>query len=102
VGFSVAYFFNYKTDRSGYKLQELILLKNGNCYHIHHYMYFGVIILAMLLGRYLKNDNILFIIIGLLVGGSLEGGLFKDWNLIKNNCHKKKLIKFMMHTKSVN
>ena len=26
VGFSVAYFFNYKPERSGHELQELILL----------------------------------------------------------------------------
>lgn len=98
VGFILAYFCNYKVVRGGYKLQELVLLFKGACYHIHHYISCSIIILAILFGRYIKNDNVLFIIIGLLVGCSLEDGLFKDWYLIKNNCHKKKLIKFMMNT----
>ena len=49
TGFLIAYFLNYKADRSGYKLQELIFLNKGACYHIHHFMIFGIIILAIFL-----------------------------------------------------
>jgi len=101
AGFTVLYFLNYKSVHSGYKLQELILLTGGNCYHIHHFMVLGIITLAMLFGKYLNNDKVLFIIIGLLVGMSVEDGLFKDWNVIKNNCHKKQLIKFINKTTDV-
>ena len=101
LGFTILYFLNYKSTNSGYKLQELILLIAGNCYHIHHYMVLGIIILAMLFGKYLNNDKVLFIIIGLLVGMSLEDLLFKDWKVVKNNCHKKKLIKYISKTTDV-
>jgi Na+/H+ antiporter NhaC len=101
IGFTLAYLLNYKSVKTGHKLQELILLTKGNCYHIHHFMVLSIIILAMLFGKYLNNDKALFIIIALLVGISLEDGLFKDWNVIKNNCHKKQLIKFIKNTTDV-
>ena len=41
------------------------------------------------------------ITIAFLIGLSLEDLLFKDWYLIKNNCHKSKLMKFMMNTVDV-
>lgn len=100
IGFTVAYFFNYKPNRTGYKLQELVLLMKGDCYHIHHFMFLGVIILAILYGRFMKPVYIT-ITIAFLIGLSLEDLLFKDWYLIKNNCHKSKLMKFMMNTVDV-
>ena len=42
------------------------------------------------------------ITIAFLIGLSLEDLLYKDWYLIKNNCHKSKLIQFMMNTTDVN
>lgn len=101
IGFTVAYFFNYKPNSTGNELQELVLLMKGNCYHIHHFMFLGVIIFAILYGRFMKPVYIK-ITIAFLIGLSLEDLLYKDWYLIKNNCHKSKLIQFMMNTTDVN
>jgi len=102
IGFTIAYFFNFKMSSKGSKLQELVLLVKGNCYHIHHSIIFSVIISAILFGRYIKNDILLYSFIGFLIGMSGEDLLFKDWDLVKNNCHKSKLIKFMQNTIDVN
>ncbi len=102
IGFTIAYFFNYNISGKSSKLQEFVLLLKGNCYHIHHSMIFSVIIGAVLFGRYIKNDMLLYSFIGFLIGMSGEGLLFKDWYLVKNNCHKSKLIKFMQNTIDVN
>jgi hypothetical protein len=98
IGFIILYFINYKPNRIGYRLQELILLIEKNCYHIHHFISCCILILTLLVGRYVRNIEIITIIIGFLIGVSLEDLLFKDWDLIKNNCHKKKLIKYIRHT----
>ena len=95
-GYILSYYYNYKynsnnyykKNNSAYKLQELILIMNGECYHIHHFMSLSIIILSILLGKYIKNNYIIFSIICLLIGSSLEDFLFKDWYLIKNYCHK--------------
>ena len=65
-------------------------------------MIFSVIIGAVLFGRYIKNDMLLYSFIGFLIGMSGEDLLFKDWYLVKNNCHKSKLIKFMQNIIDVN
>ena len=101
IGFLLAYYYNFLTSRKGYRLQELILLIKGNCYHIHHFMYFGSIIISMIIARSLPETSFT-LLIAFLLGISLEDLLFKDWNIIKNNCHKSKLIKFMKHTTDVN
>ena len=102
IGFGISYFFNYRGNRSGSNLREMVLLTNKNCYHVHHFMFIGVMIISILFGKYLKNDAIIFSTIGLLIGVSMEDLLYKDWYVIKNNCHKSKLIKFMKNTKDVN
>ena len=55
----------------------------------------------MLLGKFV-SFKLLIIIIAFLIGISLEDLMFKDWNLIKNNCHKSKLIKLLKQTTDVN
>ena len=101
IGFTIMYFINYKKVTKGYKLQELVLLMKGNCYHIHHSMVMLLIIISIIIGRFLQNDLLLVSIIGLLLGISMEDLLFKDWDLVKNNCHKTKLIKFMKNTTDI-
>lgn len=101
IGFTIMYFINYKKVTKGYKLQELVLLMKGNCYHIHHSMVMLLIIISIIIGRFLQNDLLLVSIIGLLLGISMEDLLFKDWDLVKNNCHKTKLIKFMKNTSDI-
>lgn len=101
IGFLVAYKFNFKTNRKGFRLQELVLLMKGNCYHIHHFMWIGSIVISMIIARYLSK-TIFYLLVAFLIGVSSEDLLFKDWNIIKNNCHKSKLIKFMQNTTDVN
>ena len=100
IGFLVAYIFNIKSNRKGFRLQELVLLMKGNCYHIHHFMWIGAMIISMIIARSLSKTKF-YIFVAFLIGVSSEDLLFKDWNVIKNNCHKSKLIKFMKHTTDV-
>ena len=103
IGYILSYYYNYKYNSnnyykrndSTYKLQELILIMNGKCYHIHHFISLSIIIISILLGKYIKNNYIIFSIICLLIGSCLEDFLFKDWYLIKNYCHKDILEKIL-------
>ena len=99
VSYSIGYFFNYKKRDD--KLQELVLIAKGACYHIHHWMWMTLLVASMILGRYISNDYIFSGIIGLWLGSCLEDLLFKDWYIVKNNCHKNKLIKLLQNTKDV-
>ena len=101
IGFLVAYILNFKSNRKGFRLQELVLLMKGNCYHIHHFMWIGAMIISMIIARYLSKTSF-YLLVAFLIGVSSEDLLFKDWNIIKNNCHKSKLIKFMLDTTDVN
>ena len=89
-GFVIAYYVNYK--QSNKNLQELILIAKNNCFHIHHFITFSIIILSMLFGYYISGTY-LFLVIAFMIGLSIEDLLFKDWYIIKNNCHKKQLLK---------
>jgi|TARA_B110000259_G_C13986327_1_gene390609 hypothetical protein len=95
VGFLILYFTNYlpnnKNKNTNTKikdkiLQQLILIVNKNCYHIHHWVIFTIFIILMLIGKF-TNNYILTGIIGLLIGGILESFLFKDIFWLKNNCN---------------
>jgi len=99
ISYSIGYFLNYK-KRDG-KLQEIILIANGACYHIHHWMWITLLVISMIFGRYTTNDYIFSCVIGLWLGSCLEDLLFKDWYIVKNNCHKNKLIKLLQNTKDV-
>tara|TARA_B100001093_G_C26708780_1_gene962481 strand:- start:741 stop:1124 length:384 start_codon:yes stop_codon:yes gene_type:complete len=101
IGFLIAYSFNFKSNRRGFRLQELVLLMKGNCYHIHHFMWIAAIIISMIIARYLSKTTF-YLLVAFFIGLSSEDLLFKDWNVIKNNCHKSKLIKFMKQTTDVN
>lgn len=107
-GFTLAYFKNYKTVNKEYthnvhrfKLQELVLLMKGTCFHIHHWMWSVLLVICILFGRYVRNSHIVLGVVGFLVGLSLEDLLFKDWNVVTNNCHKSQLIQFMKQTDDV-
>ena len=101
IGFLIAYFKNYKGRKNKDNLQELILLLEIDCYHIHHFIFLGVIIIMMIISRHISTE-MFYILVFFMIGFSLEDLLFKDWNLIKNNCHKKKLINFVKNMKDVN
>jgi len=104
-GFTLAYFKNYKTahkfNDNGFKLQELVLLMKGTCFHIHHWMWSLLLVICILFGRYIQNGLVVLGVVGFLVGLSLEDLLFKDWNVVTNNCHKSQLINFMKRTEDV-
>lgn len=89
-GFFITYHFNY-TKRSSNSFQEAILVVDQACFHIHHYMWLSVVVACILIGRYMHNDKILFCLIAIAVGSSLEDFLFTDWYIIKGNCHKNRL-----------
>lgn len=95
LGFGVTYKFNYISDpnASTSRLQELIYFTDNSCYHIHHYIWLFLLIMALLIARYIPDEKVFYIIIAFIMGCGLEGFLFDDWMLIKNNCHKDKIIK---------
>ena len=99
ISYLIGYFLNYKKRNN--KLQEIILITNDVCYHIHHWMWMTLLVSSMAIGRYISNDYIFCGIVGLWLGSCLEDLLFSDWNIVKNNCHKNKLIKLLRHTKDV-
>lgn len=98
LGFVFAFSTNYNANRSGYRVEELILLTHGVCYHVHHWMWCTLLVLCVCFGRYVKPDIVVFGCVGFLIGLSLEDLLFKDWYEIRNNCHKGRVIAFMNHT----
>ena len=63
------------------------------CFHIHHYIWLTLIIIALYLGRYIKKQSHFNFFVAFLIGCAMEGLLFKDWMLIKNNCHQAKIEK---------
>ena len=98
IGFLIAYFKNYKGRKNNNYLQELILILENNCYHIHHFITIGLVIIMMIISRHLSKQSF-YILVFFLIGISLEDLLYKDWNIIKNNCNKKKLLKFVKNMK---
>lgn len=99
ISFIVTYFINYYRGKNS-KLQELILIVNNSCYHIHHSITLTLMMVCLLVGRYIKNNSTLAAIFGIYIGMVAEDFLYKDWYLIKNNCHKKLLLKFVKDLKS--
>jgi hypothetical protein len=92
LGFFTMYYTNYLPNqknkdkkKKNKTIQELLLIINKNCFHIHHYLTAILLITFLLLGKF-SNNYIFVAIIGLLIGGSLEDFLFKDAFKIKNNC----------------
>tara|TARA_Y100000389_G_C17328260_1_gene446691 strand:- start:238 stop:579 length:342 start_codon:yes stop_codon:yes gene_type:complete len=93
IGFLVMYYANYlpnkknkdQKDKKNKTIQELLLVINKNCFHIHHYITAILLIIFLLLGKF-SNNYMLIAIIGLLIGFSMEDFLFADVFKIKHNC----------------
>jgi len=96
VGFLLTYKISYvkNVQSINTRLQELVLFTNDNCYHIHHYMWMFIILFAVIAERKIKTKKYVNGILAFLIGSSLVDVLYKDWILIKNNCHKNKIMKF--------
>ena len=100
LGFITAYWTNYNADRGKNKVEELILLTHGSCYHIHHWMWIMALIACVFFGRCVQNRNLVYACVVFLVGMSLEDLLFKDWFEVRNNCHNKKVVRLLDWTLS--
>lgn len=91
LGFVVFLVFNWLPQRGRRaevgpdKVQELIFIYGGNCYHIHHYILFLPLIAFMWIHR--LGDTFLYVASGFLLGASLEDLMWDDWYKVKNNCH---------------
>ena len=81
-------------------MQKLVFIYPPNCYHIHHYI---ALLLALMLfiGHKVKNTKILYAIIFLFVGLSLEDLMYGDFLKIKDDCHNIKLIKLLKKKKVI-
>jgi len=100
LGFLIAYKINYIPSKKG-DLQEFVLIRSKNCYHIHHWILIFFAVTIMLLSRYVPL--IVFVImISSLLGVCVESLLFKDWYLVKNNCNKDELLKLLENTEDTN
>ena len=93
IGFLIAVLQNYVGNKD--RMQEMIFIYPPHCYHIHHYIYFMVIALFLFIGHYVRNSKIVYGIVFLLIGFSLEDLLYLDIFKIKDNCHNTKLIKIL-------
>lgn len=82
-GFFLAYILNYKSS----KKQALMLIWNDNCFHIHHWISYGILLLAMLFVKFFPVD-IDYIAIFFIVGLILEDFLYRDIFQVREKCSK--------------
>jgi len=82
-GFFLAYMFNYKSS----KKQALMLIWNEKCFHIHHWITYGILLLAMLFVKFFPMD-IDYIAIFFIVGLILEDFLYRDIFQVREKCSK--------------
>ena len=101
LGYVITYRINYikNVDSVNTRLQEGVFFTSNNCYHIHHFMWMGVIIFFILIDREFSNKKYLNFIISFMLGSSLIDLMFDDWIYVKNNCHKDKIMKFYKNKK---
>ena len=94
LGFIFAYKFNYSPIKKHGKnikyRQELDLFIGKTCYHIHHWIYFSIMLIFFFIGKYENTNFISNIIMGSLIGFIFEDFLFGDVFWIKNNCNLEK------------
>ena len=82
-GFFLAYILNYKST----KTQALLLIWNDKCFHMHHWITYGILLLAMLFIKYFPVE-IDYIAIFFIVGLILEDFLYRDIFQIREKCSK--------------
>ena len=83
LGFILAYQVNYKSTTP----QALYLIWDKNCYHIHHWITYSILIILLLLYKHYSID-IEYLFIFFLIGLSLEDFLYRDVLKIRVNCNK--------------
>lgn len=96
ISFAIGVKVNYvkNVNSANTRLQELVLFINNSCYHIHHSMWMLLIVGSIAFGRYVNNIFLLYGVVGFLVGASSMDLLFPKWYVVKNLCHRSKIIKF--------
>jgi hypothetical protein len=85
IGFLIAFKVNYQ--RNPNSKQALMLIFNNKCYHIHHWVTYGLIILIILASKHLKNKY-LFMIIYFLLGLISEDFLYRNILQFRQSCNK--------------
>lgn len=100
AGFAGGVHFNYvKNAASAHtRLQELVLFTDDSCYHIHHSMCFSLAMGCIAFGRYVRNPLVVAGVVGLMIGASLMDLLYPDWDLVKNDCHRAKIMRYFKQT----
>ena len=95
IGYYSTYIFNYIPDPTNprSRFQELVLFMDNECFHIHHYMWIMLTIAILYVGRYITKQIYFNMCVAFLIGCAIEGLMFKDWMLIKNDCHQEKIEK---------
>uniref|UniRef100_A0A6C0B3X6 Uncharacterized protein n=1 Tax=viral metagenome TaxID=1070528 RepID=A0A6C0B3X6_9ZZZZ len=91
LGYLLVFFINYlpqQNDHTNDFIQKLELTWNSKIFHIHHWITFSMIILTLFIGRYAK-PFIFNIVVGLFIGGIMEGFLFDDWYIISKGLSSK-------------
>ena len=83
LGFFIAFILNYKSS----KKQALMLIWNDKCFHIHHWISYGIILLAMLFHKFFPME-IDYIVIFFIVGLILEDFLYRDIFQVREKCSK--------------
>ena len=58
-----------------------------------------LVIFIVIIERKIKTKKYINGVLAFLIGSSLVDLLYKDWMLIKDNCHSDKIMKFFKHHK---
>ena len=85
ISFLITARINYHNNSA--KIQKLLLRWNKMCFHIHHWITFGVILFAFVAGRYI-NIGLFNIVVAIIFGIIAEGFLFKDVFSVSKSCKK--------------
>lgn len=82
-GLAIAYRSNYKSSTKN----ELALIWHNKCYHIHHWITYGIIIISIYLNLYLSKKFI-YLITTFLLGLMAEDLFYRDIFKIREPCSK--------------
>ena len=85
ISFLITARINYHNNSD--KIQKLLLRWNRMCFHIHHWITFGVILFAFIAGHYI-NVGLFNIVVAIIVGIIAEGFLFEDVFSVSKSCKK--------------
>ena len=82
-GLAIAYKNNFKSS----KKNELVLIFQNKCYHIHHWITYGIIIMSLYVNQYV-DKKFIFILTVFLLGLIAEDLFYRDILNIREPCSK--------------